>query len=35
MTPEERKNMPKKRVTRDEVNTFYLFAASPCRVRRM
>lgn len=35
MTPEERKNLPKKRVNLDEVNTFYLFAASPFPARRM
>lgn len=28
MTPEERKNLPKKRANRDEVDTFYLIAAS-------
>ena len=28
MTPEERKNLPKKRANRNEVDTFYLLCAS-------
>lgn len=35
MTHEELKNLPKKRVNLEEVNTFYLFAASPCHALRM